>query len=254
MIDDMKNTWCKRIILIALIIIILLLCPIVLNYILGQYTPCNIEVIGTEVNWLDFWGAYIGAIIGALITLLAMGRETNRNALNIMITNQENLIKELKEQLTIRIGELSFESIGNFLLYTSKNNRTVDKRQIDDAIKKLNDYQNRIVSQFNSWAVIYATESNRYIGEFNEAYKSCVYTYEDDVKTMIGKLKELKSESDDYRNYNAWLEHFNNSTLKIHQENCTDKMFSAVQKWLQFEQDKLNELQKQAKSFFPRIK
>ena len=134
----MKNMWCRRIILIVSIFIIPLLCPIALNFVLRQYTPWNIKVVGTEIDWLNFWGTYTGAIIGASITLLAMYRESKRNALNIMINNQENYIKELKQQLENRVGGFSFLPIGNFEIHLSRNNRNIDKKQIDDINTSVN--------------------------------------------------------------------------------------------------------------------
>lgn len=246
----MKNTWCKRIIRIVSIFIILLLCPIVLNYILRRYTPWNIKVIGTEVDWLDFWGTYIGAIIGASITLFAMYRESKRNALNIMINNQENYIKELKQQLENRVGGFSFLPIGNFEVHLSRNNRNVDKKQIDDIIKTLNDYYDRVLTQFNAWGVVYSSEDAA-MKKFNDAYVRCVNTYQDVVLTMINQLEKLKL-SGNIDNFNDWLNGFRDN-LKQHQEDKTYDMFDATHEWLKIEKEKLDTMRKQLKSFFPKI-
>ena len=246
----MKNTWCKRIIRIVSIFIILLLCPIVLNYILRRYTPWNIKVIGTEVDWLDFWGTYIGAIIGASITLFAMYRESKRNALNIMINNQENYIKELKQQLENRVGGFSFLPIGNFEVHLSRNNRNVDKKQIDDIIKTLNDYYDRVLTQFNAWGVVYSSEDAA-MKKFNDAYVRCVNTYQDVVLTMINQLEKLKL-SGNIDNFNDWLNGFRDN-LKQHQVDKTYDMFDATHEWLKIEKEKLDTMRKQLKSFFPKI-
>ena len=100
-----------------ILIILALIVPIILNIIIGSTNPLDsIKIVGTEVDWLGFYGAYIGALVGALITLYAMFRESKNNALNIMINNQENLIKDLREQLSARISTLTFSKIGNFAL------------------------------------------------------------------------------------------------------------------------------------------
>ena len=118
MIDDMNKKLWITLIILALII------PVILNIIIASTNPLDsINIAGTEEDWVNFWGAYIGAIIGGLITLIPMKRETDRNALNIMINNQENYIKELKSQLGNNICNLNFKPIGDFELPISKNNK-----------------------------------------------------------------------------------------------------------------------------------
>ena len=68
----MKNRWW-----IIIIIIFALITPVILNITIGSKNPLDsIKVVGTEVDWLGFYGSYIGALIGALITLYAMFRES----------------------------------------------------------------------------------------------------------------------------------------------------------------------------------
>lgn len=243
-------TKCKTAILALLTILILLFCPILLNFILRQYTPWNIKIIGTEIDWLNFWGTYIGAIIGASITLLAMYRESKRNALNIMINNQENYIKELKQQLENRVGGFSFLPIGNFEIHLSRNNRNIDKKQIDDIIKTLNDYYDRVLTQFNAWGVIYSSEDVA-MKKFNDTYVRCVNTYQDVVLTMINQLEKLKLNGN-IDDFNDWLNRFRDN-LKQHQEDKTYDMFDATHEWLKIEKEKLDTMRKQLKSFFPKI-
>lgn len=189
-----KNSWRKWIILI----LILLLCPIVLNCVLGQYTPCNIEVIGKEDDWLDFWGAYIGAIIGGLITLIPMKRETDRNALNIMINNQENYIKELKSQLRNNICNIKFKPIGDFDLPIKGNNQSIDKNRVDDIIRGLNDTLDSAKNQLDSWCIIYSEETEK-TENFKKAYRECIDEFENDIKEITVRLGEILNDDERYK-------------------------------------------------------
>ena len=248
-----KNSWRKWIILI----LILLLCPIVLNCVLGQYTPCNIEVIGKEDDWLDFWGAYIGAIIGGLITLIPMKRETDRNALNIMINNQENYIKELKSQLGNNICNLNFKPIGDFELPISKNNKGIDENRVNDIIQRLNNISNSIKTQLDSWCIIYPEDTDE-AGNFKKAYNKCVDEFENDVKKITDILEDRTNDKNrDIKERKEDLERqivVFREELKEHQEAHRQTMLKAAQDWLKEEQKELDELRNQLIAFYPRIK
>ena len=250
--------WVRIIILILIVIVfILLVVPVLLNCALGHNTPCDFEVVGTEVNWLDFWGAYIGAIIGGLITLIPMKRETDRNALNIMINNHENYIKELKSQLGNNICNLNFKPIGDFELPIKENNKSIDKNRIDDIIRGLNETCDSVKNQLDSWCIIYSEETGN-AGNFKNAYMKCVDEYEKDVKEVTDRLEEILNDNEkDIREQKKdcaiWIITFREK-LKKQQESHRQIMLKAAQDWLKEEQKELDKLRNQLIAFYPRIK
>lgn len=260
MIDDMKNSWRKCIIFILTpiaIAVILLGIPVVLNCALGHNTPCGVEVIGTEVNWLNFWGAYISAIIGGLITLIPMKRETDRNALNIMINNQENYIKELKSQLGNHICNLNFKPIGDFDLPIKGNNQSIDKNRVDDIIRGLNDTLNSVKNQLDSWCIIYSEETGK-TENFKKAYKECVGEFIEDVKKITDILKDVINKKgreirEKKEEWTSQIVAFRRELIE-HQESHRQAMLNAAQEWLNEEQKELDKLRIQLKAFYPRIK
>ena len=112
--------------------------------------------------------------------------DTN-DALNIIISNQENLIKDLREQLSARISTLTFSKIGNFALYTTKENLHIDKTQIDNALKELNDYHSKATQECNAWGVMYADDERKMVKQFNDAYLECLAQYHKDINTISRK-------------------------------------------------------------------
>ncbi len=261
MIDDMmKNSWLKWTIIIStpiVLAVILLGVPIILNYALGHKVPFNLEVIGTEVNWLNFWGSYISAIIGGLITLIPMKRETDRNALNIMINNQENYIKELKSQLGNHICNLNFKLIGEVELPIMKNNQHIDENRVSDIIQRLNNTSDGVKSQLDSWCIIYSDETGK-AGNFKRAYKKCVGEFIEDVKKITDILKDVINNKDKEikekkEQWTSQIVAFRKE-LGEHQESHRQAMLNAAQDWLNEEQKELEKLRNQLKSFYPRIK
>lgn len=238
-----------------ILVILALIVPIILNIIIDSTNPLDsIRVVGTEVNWLGFYGSYIGALIGALITLYAMFRESKNNALNIMINNQENLIKDLREQLSARISTLTFSKIGNFALYTTKENLPVDKSQIDSALKELNDYHTKATQEYNAWGTMYADDTRKIVKQFNGAYLECITQYHTDINTITRKLYDLKNldSHEDFKNFNEWLKVFC-VDLSEHQQKFVKELFRIARIWLQSEKDKFENLQKQLQSSGIRI-
>ena len=235
-----------------ILIILALITPIILNIIIGSTNPLDsIRVVGAEDDWLGFCGAYIGALVGALITLYAMFRESKNNALNIMISNQENLIKDLREQLSTRISTFTFSKIGNFALYTTKENMSIDKAQIDIALKELDDYHSSATQEYNAWGVMYADDKREIVKQFNDAYLECITQYHNDINTISRKLYDLKNPNS-CKDFNEWLKVFCDD-LSEHQQKFVKELFRIATIWLQSEKDKLENLQKQIQSFGIRI-
>ena len=237
---------------LVIIIILALITPIILNIIIGSTNPLDsIKIVGKEDDWLGFYGAYIGAIVGALITLYAMFRESKNNALNLMISNQENFIKDLREQLSARISTLTFSKIGNFSLYTTKENMPIDKSQIDRALKELNDYHSKATQEYNAWGVMYADDKREIVKQFNDVYLECITQYHNDINTISRKLYDLKN-SNSEADFNEWLKVFCYD-LSEHQQKFVKELFRIATIWLQSEKDKLENLQKQLQSSGIRI-
>ena len=50
------------------IILGILIIQIIINYVLLIPIPFNLPIIGNNVDWLSFWGTYLGGIIGAFVS------------------------------------------------------------------------------------------------------------------------------------------------------------------------------------------
>ena len=64
-------------------LMIALLTPIILNFIL--LIPAFTNIVGTETDWLEFWGTYLSAIASfAMVFITWKTLEQNREQLNLM--------------------------------------------------------------------------------------------------------------------------------------------------------------------------
>lgn len=240
-----KNSWWKCIILI---LIILPLCPIVLNCILGQYTPCNIEVVGKEDDWLDFWGGYIGAIIGASVGFVTMWKTIKHNTLTVLINQQENYIKELELSLSKCIEPISFEKIASVALWTSRNAKLpIEERDkilmshLDSEILKLNDYCFFVREKSNAWASVYDNSKDNHALLFKHYYRMCIKVLINDINAMTDMLCQYR---DRQITYEELKEKINNACTGhiVHSDVYLAKVFNAAYEWKKSERDKLERL------------
>ena len=57
-----------------IVVIVLAITPIALNIMLGAINPFDIGIVGDKVDWLSFYGSYLGGVIAAALPLLQCGR------------------------------------------------------------------------------------------------------------------------------------------------------------------------------------
>lgn len=83
------------------IALVILLMPIVLNFIL--LTPSFTAIVGDEIAWLSFWGGYLGAIIStaAAFIILYIQRKDNeseneKNRVDNEVQNKQNRVENEK--------------------------------------------------------------------------------------------------------------------------------------------------------------
>lgn len=94
------TTW-KHIGIGTAILVVIILIPVLLNYILLCNTPRG-EVIGEEngpTTWLGFWGTYIGAIATVIIAGVSYyqsKKESQRTSLRNQIEQERSLYKNLE--------------------------------------------------------------------------------------------------------------------------------------------------------------
>ena len=61
----------------SIIGVIIIAAPIAVNCLLQ--VPSIMSIVGTDIDWLSFWGSYLGAIISALVAFLVLHRQLKQN-------------------------------------------------------------------------------------------------------------------------------------------------------------------------------
>ena len=115
------------------IIIAIPVVPIIVNYILTREVVCNYDVAGTGVDWINFYGAFIGSALSALVAYYVLLKTIeNENKENLKRQKQQDL-DWLRDDLSERISQLEVTNAFRTLLY----NGDVDIRQELDRLTTL---------------------------------------------------------------------------------------------------------------------
>ena len=111
----------KWIIIIGIILVLLL--PIVLNYIL--LIPINAPILGESNGWLAFWGCYIGAIISSTIAFVILFIQRKDNHQENKNNRQLQLNILAYQQQSQWLNNLREEMINNVIVYQADNLREI---------------------------------------------------------------------------------------------------------------------------------
>lgn len=99
------------------VVLLFIAAPILLNYLLS--VPAFTITVGTDTDWLSFWGGYLGAILSALVAFYVLSRQLaqnqEQNEANRKTNETENLFNR---NLQIRIMEyqLGLNNLNQFKL------------------------------------------------------------------------------------------------------------------------------------------
>ena len=250
----MKNRWW-----IIIIIILALITPVILNIIIGSTNPLDsIKVVGTEVDWLVFYGSYIGGVLSAVVAFMTMWQTSKHNTLNVMIPQQEAHIKELNSALSERISKLDFVYIGSISLHTPKEESEEFYQKIPKVLDELNELSKDTSRLFNSYGLLHSQTQNADEKDLNEFYETCVKQYKkrvDEMTIMLATVqngRKTAQHSEIYQSFRSDLADFN-IELGKDKTQYTQVLFKKANLIIQAEEKRLEKLNREKKKMFPKI-
>ena len=223
--------------------------PFLLNFLLRRYVTDSERAIGTEVDWLLFFGSYIGGVLSAIISFIALVKQSKENSYKNQLQRQQLYINALEAKLSEWISALQFWELGEISLHTSdkKNIRFHATRML----AKLNEKSAKVINFSNAFELEYMGQSQNQnepeIQAFSKSYKQCAEVYQKDVDRMTMELFELQQASDkEVDNKTAEIEEFNKE-MASHKEQYLQPVFNAAKGWLAAERNKEADLQNKLK-------
>ena len=241
-----------------IVVIVLAITPIAVNIMLGATNPFDIGIVGNNVDWLSFYGSYLGGVIAAIIAFVTMWQTSKHNTLNVMIPQQEAHIKELNSALSERISKLDFAYIGSISLHTPKEESEEFYQKIPKVLDELNELSKEASRLFNSYGLLHSQTQNADEKDLNEFYETCVKQYKkrvDEMTIMLATVqngRKTAQHSEIYQSFRSDLTDFN-IELGKDKTQYTQVLFKKANSIIQAEEKKLEKLNREKKKMFPKI-
>lgn len=180
----MKADLKKKIFFIILGIIFL---PIIINYVLMLPTPFNFPIIGSNVDWLSFWGTYLGGIIGAFVSFTILYLTLLHNKKEAEIERGNDRLLQLKKELSERLSDIDYMPL--YIVVS-------DDINLSSEIERLNllfgIYQRKLYTA----KFIYQNDKNELSKHFYEAYSKFILLFEQQTMTLKDILNSKKSKDE----------------------------------------------------------
>lgn len=193
----MKADMKKKIFFIILGIIFL---PIIINYVLMLPTPFNFPIIGSNVDWLSFWGTYIGGIIGASASFLILYLTLLHNKNEAKIERKHNELLQLKKDLSERLSDVNFMPLH------------IDASQeinVQHEISRLNMLYEIYGQKCCTAKFLYENDNSELAKLFYKAYYN--FTFHFGLET--NKLKDILTNEENKDKLKHLIEEYNNKLL-----------------------------------------
>lgn len=172
------------------IFLIIVITPIGTNYILTREIICNYDVAGTGVDWICFYGSFLGSALSAFIAYYVLLKTIeNGNRENLKGQKRQEL-NWLRDDLSERISKLEVTDIFRALLY----NGDIDIRQeLDRLTTLLYEYKVKTNSSMLKYGLQNTDEKCK---EFFDEYNSLVNDMCVAINNMMAILAKYLYNSD----------------------------------------------------------
>lgn len=91
---------------IHLLWLLLLIVPVVLNFVIG-FTPLGWSVAGDTENWVSFWGSYAGGCITAIISYVILRKTMEYSRKESASRIEEAHMERLRSEVSTRMASLN---------------------------------------------------------------------------------------------------------------------------------------------------
>ena len=207
------------------IILGILIIPIIINYVLLIPIPFNFPIIGSNVDWLSFWGTYIGGILGAFASFIILYLTLRHNRNEAEIERKSNQLLLLKKDLAERLSDVNFMP-----LHIDASNEI----NVHNEISRLNMLYEIYGQKCSSVQFLYNNDENELAKQFYGAYSKFTLHFGVEINNLIYILTNEK----DKNKLKQSIEEYNDKLL-INQCFHSTSVNEAALKYYESEKEKL---------------
>lgn len=186
---------------------IVIIVPVAVNYILTREKVCNYDVAGCGVDWIGFYGSFLGGALSSLIAYYVLLK-------TIENTNKENYKKQKQDEydklcndLSKRIAQIEVMEVYRVLNYPLSFDI---KNEIDRLTTLLFSYKEKS----NSSTLKYGMESDEDCREFYDEYYKLIIEVCNGCANLIAVLSKYLPLDNEKMN----IEERNRMQMALHKE------------------------------------
>lgn len=237
----------KRVILVLFLSLVAV--PILCNIIVGTANVTNIKVVGTSVDWLGFYGSYIGSVIAALTSFYVLMKQLEQSERNIHKEHVHQEIIKTIEDLADRFSKYTPSEAIRLSKYTDISNDSLNE-ELDYLQVQFEKYRSLAYSAIllysnedkNSPGFKFFTEYSSLMGDTEQCVNDAIIV----ISNYISALKQNEKEphADNIKkNENEFKENMLAISHKIRNLDERNKnvleLANKYQQWLAYNYNKL---------------
>lgn len=216
---------------------IILLFPIILNYILRIPAPFDTTIVGQSADWLLFWASYAGGILTACIGFFSLYYADRNNKKLIQEQRDHDMFvyknaqaKELERELIRRVESMNFWSIARIFSRLEKNAVSIEEAQKE--IQILKERREKVELENISWHLLPLKEMSSKPKDFEKVYLAHVIQYQklvDEAITLISLY--IESGHNDMQKNKDFMQVIQSNTFGLE-----EPFFKTIRDWIQEEE------------------
>lgn len=188
-------------------------------------TPFNLKIVGDSVEWLSFWGTYVGGIIGASVSFVILFLTLIHNKKEAEIERSNNRLMQLKRDLSERISDVNFMPLSINAYNEINIPSEIDRLNILARIYE----QKCCVAKF-----VYGNDESELAKQFYETYYKFILHF----GLLTNNLKDILTDKNNMGKLEQSIEEFN-KILLMNQYSHFKSVNNAALKYYESEKEKL---------------
>lgn len=157
--------------------LLLIITPVLLNYILQKQAPRCISIIGDPTHWLSFWGAFLGGILTAGFGTVSIMITDNNHKRQLRRQEQRWFVEELNNNLSKRLSSLDY----SYALALLDRYEDISKDLAIQALSQLSIQKADVERLRDSWKRTLLMHYYAKPCTFDKIYESCNKLFIDDI-------------------------------------------------------------------------
>lgn len=174
----------RKILYIGIVFIILI--PLGINFIIQ--CPAWFPVVGTSVDWLAFWGCYLGGVSAALVGFATLYYSARRQKIELLIQYKQMELRDLSTKLSESVSAFDYSRLCAIVLYLNEPSK------YNEVIADLEQYDHSLIEESNSLGLLYANkyETISPISRFMQCYGECVEVFNTNITQLNIQIAALR--------------------------------------------------------------